>query len=78
MDNIGLLAGAAVAGLVIGYVVRQLQNQAQIKRESSKAEKIIQEAKEQARDLEVQAKDKAIEIRESAYVRKIHASKRGE
>jgi ribonuclease Y len=66
MNNIGILAGAAFAGLVIGYLIRHIQNQALLNREGSKAEKIIQDAKEKARDLQSEAKDKALEFRESA------------
>ncbi len=66
MENFTLFIGiTAAAGLLIGFLLRHLQLQAQQKREGSKAERIITEAQEKARSIEVEAKDKALEIRQS-------------
>ena len=57
---IGLVA------IILGYVFRQIQLNALIKREGAKAERIILEAKEEAREIEVESKNTAIQIRERA------------
>jgi len=50
----------------LGYLFRQLQLNALHKREGEKAERIIAEAKETAREVEVEAKNTSIQIRETA------------
>ncbi|MBT3241061.1 MAG: ribonuclease Y [Chloroflexi bacterium] len=58
-----------IIGLVaisLGYLFRQLQLNALHKREGEKAERIIAEAKETAREVEVEAKNTSIQIRETA------------
>ncbi len=55
-----------VIGLAIGYFVKQTQVQRAIEREELRADHIVAEAKEQARDIELEAKDKALVLRESA------------
>lgn len=59
--NIGIIAG--IIGGVIGYIIRHLMLQRSIQQEEIKAGKIVAEAKEKARDIELQAKDAAHEVR---------------
>jgi ribonucrease Y len=55
-----------VIGTAIGYAVKHLQVQNALKRQRTEAENIVSNAKEQARTIELQAKDKALEIRQAA------------
>ena len=57
---------AALIGAVIGFLLKQFQVQSAIRREETEAGKIIAKAKEDARDIELQAKDRAIETRQQA------------
>lgn len=57
---IGLVA------IILGYIFRQFQLNALHKREGARAERIISDAKEEARDIEVDSKNTAIQIRERA------------
>ncbi|MEK6256328.1 MAG: ribonuclease Y [Chloroflexota bacterium] len=59
--NIGIIAG--IIGLIIGYAIRHLMLQRSIQQEEIKAGKIIGEAKEKARVIELEAKDAAHEGR---------------
>ena len=65
-ENIGLIVGAVAAGLVIGYFVRHLMLRRAIQQEELKSGRIIAEAKEKAREIEIQAKDAALETRQKA------------
>ena len=58
MENLGMYVILAVGGVLVGFSIRHLILASQIKREGSKAEKIIHDAKEKAKDLEVNAKEK--------------------
>jgi ribonuclease Y len=62
--NTGLIAGAVAAGFVIGFLIRHLLLQRSIQQEKIKAGKIISEAKEKARNIEIQAKGAALESRQ--------------
>lgn len=64
MDNITIIAGTAIGGLLIGFVIRHLLVLRTIQNEQRKANQIINDAKEDARDLELEAKKKALEIRQ--------------
>ncbi len=66
MNNIGINVLLAVAGIIIGFVIRHLMLVSQINREGSKAEKIIQDAKEAAKELEVNAKEKVLKIQQKS------------
>ena len=67
MNNLTIqLAAAALIGAVLGYIIKQFQVRAAIQREEMQAGKIINDAKENARAIEIEAKDKALEIRQSA------------
>ncbi len=63
MDNTTILAGAALGGLVIGFLIRHLLLIRTGQKEQQKANQIISDAKEEARELELEAKKKALEIR---------------
>ena len=53
-------------GVLIGFLVKHFQVQAVIRREESEAGKIVAKAKEEARVIELQAKDQALEARQRA------------
>ncbi len=54
-----------LVGLVIGFAVRHILVVMAVRRDKDKADEIIQQAKEAARELELEAKNRAIELRES-------------
>lgn len=58
--SIGILVGIA-----IGYIIRHLILQQAIQKEEYQAEQITQQAQDKAREIELEAKNKAIEIREN-------------
>ncbi len=66
MENIGLYIGLSVTGLVIGFFIRHFLLTSQIKREGSKSEKIILETKEKAKELEVSAKERVLQIQQKS------------
>src|SRR5512138_3536521 len=57
---------ALIAGLVIGYLVRNYLLAREQKEKKLEADHIIILAREQAQEIELQAKDKALQIRQSA------------
>jgi ribonuclease Y len=57
---------AFVLGIALGYFVIQLQRKNTRQRFQEESESILIEAKEEARNLQLQAKDKALEIRQNA------------
>jgi ribonuclease Y len=61
---IGLIAG--LVGAVIGYAIRQVLLAQAIQRDEYKGDQLINAAKEKAKEIELEAKNKAIEIREAA------------
>jgi len=66
MDNTTILAGAALGGVAIGFAIRHLLLIRTAQKEQQKANQIISDAKEDARELELEAKKKALEIRTEA------------
>jgi ribonuclease Y len=60
------IAGAALVGLIIGILIRQLMVQNAVRKEKMIAGQIIHEAKEQSREIELEAKNTALSIRETA------------
>jgi ribonuclease Y len=66
MNETIIAALAAAAGIAIGFAVKAFLERQAIRREESKAGQILAEAREQARQVELAAKDKAIELREAA------------
>ena len=58
--------GAALVGLIFGYLIRQLILMNAINKEKIVAGQIIHDAKEEARELQIEAKNTALSIRESA------------
>jgi ribonuclease Y len=63
-DPITLLIIALAAAA--GYLIKHFQVQSARRREADEAGKIINQAKEEARAIEIQAKDQALEIRQGA------------
>ncbi len=57
-----------LVGLVIGYAISQLQNKTKKEQQRNEAEHLLNLAKEDAQNLELQAKDKALQLRQSAEV----------
>jgi ribonuclease Y len=57
---------ALVAGAVIGYFLRQLQIERDLKRRRSEANRMVEESQAKARDIELKARDAAISIRDEA------------
>ena len=66
MNNPMLIAGiAALVGVAVGFFIRHLMQMQSIKNEEIQAGQIVNAAKESAREIELEAKNRAIEIRES-------------
>ncbi|MBN2296151.1 MAG: ribonuclease Y [Pirellulales bacterium] len=65
MDAI-YIAVAAVIGIGVGFLAKHLQVERARKLEEQEANRIVNEAKEQAREIEIAAKDRTLEIREAA------------
>ncbi|RME87795.1 MAG: ribonuclease Y [Anaerolineae bacterium] len=62
-----IIAGVALlVGLVIGYLISRYQNERAIQRQKQKAEDILKGAHEQARLIEIQARDNALQIVQKA------------
>jgi ribonuclease Y len=57
---------ALLAGVVIGFFLRQLQLERAAKNRQAKAERIIDEAQAEAREIELRARDLALRIRDEA------------
>ena len=57
---------ALAAGAVIGYFVRQLQLEREIKAKQGEADRIIKTAESRARELELKARDDALKARDEA------------
>ena len=66
MNNPIYIAIAALVGLAVGYLIRHLILQQAIRREEMQADQIVNTAKEKSRVIELEAKNKAAEIREAA------------
>jgi ribonuclease Y len=62
-----LIAALALAlGIGIGYAIKNTQVSRALQKEREEAETILSLAREEARNLELQAKDKALEVRQAA------------
>jgi ribonuclease Y len=68
METIGfVVAGLTLLlGLAIGYFISRAQTEKAQRRQREKADKIIQDAKDQARTVEIQARDNALKISQAA------------
>jgi ribonuclease Y len=55
---------ALLVGLIIGYFVRQMLLERQLKARSEEAERIIEQSRSQAREIELQARDRALKQRD--------------
>jgi ribonucrease Y len=61
-----LIPVALILGAVIGYLIKQNQVAKEMQRQSEKAGSILDEAKEQARQMEIQARDRALDLNQKA------------
>lgn len=66
LSDILFILLALLIGIGIGYFIRQLMYRNRISKQRDEAENILNTANEEARIVEIQARDKAIEIRQSA------------
>ncbi len=66
MNDTLLIAVAAVVGFALGYGIKLVLEKQAIQREESRAGQILAEAREQAKAVELAAKDRALELRENA------------
>jgi len=57
---------ALAAGAVIGYFLRQLQLERDVRGRQAEAERLLEDARTKARDVELEARDKALKIRDEA------------
>ena len=57
---------ALVAGAVIGYFLRQLQLERNVRGRQAEAERLLEDARTKARDVELEARDQALSIRDEA------------
>ena len=58
-----------LVGLVIGIAIAQIQNKTKKEQQRNEAEHLLNLAKEEAQNLELQAKDKALQVRQAAEVK---------
>lgn len=63
-----LLLGAAVVGVIAGYVVKQVQVQTARRRNQEEADRIVTQAKEEAKSIELKAKNEALDTRQRVEV----------
>ncbi len=61
-----LIPVALILGAIIGYLIKQNQVAKEIQRQAGQASNILEEAKEEARQMEIQARDRAFEIQQKA------------
>jgi len=68
MEFIGyVIAGIMlIAGLILGYLINRFQAEQRMQKNKGTADKIIQDAKEQARVIEIQARDNALKTVQSS------------
>ncbi len=57
---------ALAAGVLLGYVLRHMQLERSIKNRQAEADRILEQARGNAKDIELAAKDQALEIRNTA------------
>jgi ribonuclease Y len=57
---------ALTAGVVIGYFLRQLQLERNIRSRQAEANRIVENAEAQAKDIELKARDQALRVRDDA------------
>jgi ribonuclease Y len=61
-----LIPVALILGAVIGYLIKQNQVAKEMQHQAEKAGNILEQAKEQARQMEIQARDRALEVHQKA------------
>ena len=61
-----LIPVALILGAIIGYLIKQNQVAKEIQRQSGQAGNILEDAKEEARQMEIQARDRTFEIQQKA------------
>lgn len=62
---VGVLV-ALTAGLIIGYIVRQLQMAREARNREAEADRILEKAEDKAREIELSARDEALKVRDEA------------
>ncbi|MEX1071352.1 MAG: ribonuclease Y [Anaerolineales bacterium] len=62
------LLGVAVVGIVAGYLVKQFQVQSARRRNQEEADRIVTQAKEEAKSIELKAKNEALDTRQRVEV----------
>ncbi len=66
MENQLIIIGTAVVAAAVGYFVRHMQVQSAKRRNQEEADRIISQAREEAKSVELKAKNEALEMRQSA------------
>ncbi len=66
MDNQLIIIGVAVVAAALGFVVRHLQVQSARRRNQEEADRIVSQAREEAKSVELKAKNEALELRQNA------------
>ena len=61
-----LIPVALILGAIIGYLIKQNQVAKETQRQAGQASNILEEAKEEARQMEIQARDRTFEIQQKA------------
>ena len=61
-----LIPVALILGAVIGYLIKQNQVAKEKQLQAEKAGNVLEEAKEKARQMEIQARDRALDIHQKA------------
>lgn len=65
MDNIQVIGiGAALLGVAVGFALKQFQVQSAKRRDKQEADRIVSQAKEEAKIIELKAKNEALETRQ--------------
>jgi ribonuclease Y len=75
-NNIVILVLVSVVSIAIGYIISSVLAQRKTKEEQSKLDSMVQKAQEEARTIELQAKDNALKVMQSAEAE--NARRRGE
>ncbi|UYN91535.1 MAG: ribonuclease Y [Anaerolineales bacterium] len=66
MDNQLIIIGVAVVAAALGFVVRHLQVQSARRLNQEEADRIVSQAREEAKSIELKAKNEALELRQNA------------
>ena len=61
-----IIVFVAIAGAIIGYFIKQAIIERSLEKEKAEADRILTEATQKAQDIELEAKNKALEVRQAA------------